>query len=1207
MPNEIKQVLGIDASQALDALKALDSGYLTFTNRINLVTVSLENHNKVAAQTVAVHKEIVSSAKAAATALGSLNKLSNQTQSSSTATSTARATSPSTRAPKALTGDDAENAMNKLLGLAPKVSSALDNVGSSAASNLGKASKATQEWTVSWETLVRVVTTQLIVRAMSQIRDALTGAVDDAIAFQKQVALIETIADGAKFADIAKGVRSISDNFNLPLLETAKGVYNALSNQVGDFGETLKFTEEAAKFAKATNSSLADSVDLLSAALRSYGLSVDETAKVSGIFFTAIDKGRVTADQLSNSIGRILQPANAIGIKLEELAGGVAAVSEKGLGTSETLTQFRGIVTALTKPTDALSKKLKELGFESAEQAIRTQGLAGVLQTLKDSTHDSSEAFAALFPNVRGFGGALGLTGKNLDVFIANIKAATENGAEFSNSKFLEATATDAEKLTKNLNLVSNAFTLEFGNALITAGNDLIEAAGGVKTLTDDFHAFAQAITFITGSIKDLEKLTGIVSTLAKFSPFSFINSAKEADTKSLLADATTLREEHDKLNKDLAKSESERLDILKKSNSDATKIAREELRVLGVEYFKSVEDAARNDKRLEDHAKDTLDHIVDLRSRFLKAIESAISESNSKIQQSQDRIFNIQQGQSDRKFDRKTENFSDAQKVAALTTRSADQAREAASLMQEAFQTGNEALKSRALSQFDKATSTAGQAQQIADRTKNRGLEARAAQAVEDIANRHLQVERQINAQQEQRRQALIKERGEQEKILQRLKDQAQIVVENSGQFDKDNKRFSPEEQIKREQRRQAALKQIGKDAFSGKDVKTSDFLGLGDFSKSFENDIAKNPLKLIFDVNQGAADAQAKLQKVFDDKPIHIKQAEQAAGKTINTPAQGTAVLNEIESETLDLEKRKSELFKLDQEVAQKRLEAERAIAQLDKGQAQKSVLDQFAEPKFIDETIQKLKDLVAQGKVSKDELDALETKLSKTNFGPDTLGSGGLADEAALIKTVIDALRGLSEAQGQQKDIAPVDTGRLEQLRSVLEGFKTSSIDVQAQAAETALLGSEEPAQLVSSAAELTASAYERAAFAILSVQGLSMPEVPAGATDGTTAAQGRYLNNPKYMAGGGFTPRGMDTIPVMARAGESIINPNSTRKFFSQVQAINAGKPPIFRSEGGGVTNVGDISINVNGSGSPEQTGRAVLRQVRRELRRGTSRL
>jgi len=93
--------------------------------------------------------------------------------------------------------------------------------------------------------------------------------------------------------------------------------------------------------------------------------------------------------------------------------------------------------------------------------------------------------------------------------------------------------------------------------------------------------------------------------------------------------------------------------------------------------------------------------------------------------------------------------------------------------------------------------------------------------------------------------------------------------------------------------------------------------------------------------------------------------------------------------------------------------------------------------------------------------------------------------------------------------------------------------------------------------------------------------------------------------RYLAGGG--PAGTDVIPAMLSPGEFVMNAASTRKFASQLVAMNAGVQPVFRSDGGNVTNIGDVSITVNDSGSPQQTAREVMRAIRRESRRGASRI
>jgi len=76
--------------------------------------------------------------------------------------------------------------------------------------------------------------------------------------------------------------------------------------------------------------------------------------------------------------------------------------------------------------------------------------------------------------------------------------------------------------------------------------------------------------------------------------------------------------------------------------------------------------------------------------------------------------------------------------------------------------------------------------------------------------------------------------------------------------------------------------------------------------------------------------------------------------------------------------------------------------------------------------------------------------------------------------------------------------------------------------------------------------------------------------------------------------------------MLSPGEFVINAQSSRRFFSQIQAINAGKQPVFRQDGGSsTTTIGDI--HVHGASDPETTARTVMKKIRRETRRGSGRL
>jgi hypothetical protein len=100
----------------------------------------------------------------------------------------------------------------------------------------------------------------------------------------------------------------------------------------------------------------------------------------------------------------------------------------------------------------------------------------------------------------------------------------------------------------------------------------------------------------------------------------------------------------------------------------------------------------------------------------------------------------------------------------------------------------------------------------------------------------------------------------------------------------------------------------------------------------------------------------------------------------------------------------------------------------------------------------------------------------------------------------------------------------------------------------------------------------------------------------------AAKGGYM---RFAAGG--KAQGTDTIPAMLSPGEFVVNARSTRQFFSQLVAMNAGVKPIYRQDGGAVTNIGDINVTVPGGSSTRQTAREIATALRREVRRGTSKL
>ena len=106
--------------------------------------------------------------------------------------------------------------------------------------------------------------------------------------------------------------------------------------------------------------------------------------------------------------------------------------------------------------------------------------------------------------------------------------------------------------------------------------------------------------------------------------------------------------------------------------------------------------------------------------------------------------------------------------------------------------------------------------------------------------------------------------------------------------------------------------------------------------------------------------------------------------------------------------------------------------------------------------------------------------------------------------------------------------------------------------------------------------------------------------------SASTQSKAFGGLIYRATGGPVPRGSDRRLAMLTVDEIVMNTKASRRFASQLTAMNAGVEPQFRQSGGAITNIGDVNISVQGAMLPAQTARETMMAFKREMRRsGTS--
>lgn len=356
-----------------------------------------------------------------------------------------------------------------------------------------QANKVAKELHINWTSVVRLLSAQLIYRAVfglaAQLREAFTNAVE----LQVALAEIQTISPTTEtFSGFARVLREVSDEFGVDIIESAEAAYQALSNQIVDTAsEMRRFLTVTNLLAIATRSTADDSVSLLTGVLNAYRLEVEDAVEISSKLFKIVELGRVRANEMANSLGNVAILANQVGLSFDELGGLITTLTVQGIKFSEAQTQIRGILIKLIKPTKDMKQFLAELGFESGEAAIKALGLVGFLEQMSRKTGDSTTEIAKLINRVRGLSGTLAVTGKGFNLLRKNI----DEIATKSMPAFRRATEIVLGNIGKRFQIFQNQLKNFFTQDI---GQDFLEA---LSLLTGGFTNLLGVMKFVTNAI----------------------------------------------------------------------------------------------------------------------------------------------------------------------------------------------------------------------------------------------------------------------------------------------------------------------------------------------------------------------------------------------------------------------------------------------------------------------------------------------------------------------------------------------------------------------------------------------------------------------------------------------------------------------------------------------------------------------------------
>ena len=1248
MADEIINKLGLSVEDALGALQRLDAALESSGSAFQTFGAALDNWNSQAGSAVAQMKAMASAAGQMADAMSRAGGTSLPTAQTASA-STGFWLPPGMEAETQRLND----ALKTVGTTATDTGGKIKDAGNTGAAGIADADDKTSKFVVTWGTLSRVVMTQLIVRAMSQIRDALREAVEQSIEFQRRIAEVQTIAPqiGGGFASLTSEVAEFAKQFNIPLKEATEGLYQTLSNQFTAMSQRTDIMTASMKLAKVGVMDFHDAILLVTGTLNAYGLSSDQAESVAAKFFTTIQMGRVRGQELAAVMGQVTPIASELGIGLEQLNSAMVGLTIGGLDAHKAATGLRGAMMALLKPSQDMQKVIRELGYASGEQMVQAKGFQGALQAVADAADNLGSKIAKDVPNVRALTAELRLTQTGAKQVEDAMKAMATSTPDTLDKVYKQFTSTDSEKLTSTINKLKIDLTQDFGAGLTHALASMMQLVGGA----DNLSAAIQALVPVAGAAAaGLMLLAGAaVVTHIALGPVGWALTAVAAAaavamggmsyfTASSINETRRLSNEQTQASQTYLHNKEEELRVLReteeKKTAEENRGWQERAAAIQRNYFKALDDLKDKNKQLIDSDRAVMQSMLGSQERVVAAYRNAANAALKIVQDSEKRRADMSGTADDLLFKRwldKGIQASDQFKM-QMDLQRATELRDAANTKLATATTAVDVGRADALRQRADAFEKEGVAlaKELGDTFQIEQAEKRVISNVQD----QIAAEKQLETLQAKRAQTLADTAAKEQQRLDTMKTLMKAILADLDAFDKKGEK-SPQALAGQQQRLTDNLAKFKDQWMGGQKVDVADLLSFDQLQRrvnvALEGGVSKAQVDQLFSTPETFAKFREEISKGVGPVQIAVTMARIGGGEASWKATSGMTASETMAHYEQELQRPTQIInsFKASQDA----LKVANDGVQQSQGQVQ-SALDRWVSVGFVKD----VRDLggiweqftghVASTPVVKqarEELVRATLKFTAPNAQPlkedlDKLQAAydlylavlkpGAASKTALDEFMKKASGMVSVAQqvqtiaaGLKANEANVNAATQEQ--SAIQNALKAAADAAAkakQSTDATQTGAEAAGKALSQVSQINMSALlgqtQQLADAMWNLAQASQNVVQAPAAR-MTAAQGGVAW--KFLAGGG--PVGTDTIPAMLSPGEVVINAASARNFASQLTAINAGVRPVYRSEGGSVTNIGDINVSVTGGGTGRQTARSIAAELRRELRRGTATL
>lgn len=328
---------------------------------------------------------------------------------------------------------------------------------------------------------------------LSQFKKAVTLASD----FEFGLGKINTLLDdgGESVARFERQLLDLSLRSPKSLGDLNAALYQTISAGV-DAADAMSVLTAAQQTAVASGASTEQAVNATVTMMSAYKDSMLSAAEANDMFFAAIPLGRVTIEDFDAELGSVATTAATFNVQAAEMMASLTTMTRAGISTAESTTSLQAAILSIASPSKDAAKYAESLGIELSAAALKSKGLHGVMEDIRDATGGSAAAMARLFPNVRALRGVAVLTGSEFRGFTRDIDSLTNSTG---------AAEEAVKKMEGSFRVTSELFKSQLEAVYINAANKVMpDLNAAVKRFGDYLVENKDAIADATKSMFDV-------------------------------------------------------------------------------------------------------------------------------------------------------------------------------------------------------------------------------------------------------------------------------------------------------------------------------------------------------------------------------------------------------------------------------------------------------------------------------------------------------------------------------------------------------------------------------------------------------------------------------------------------------------------------------------------------------------------------------